>query len=113
MTPDTESRRRVIHALIVKIKFYRIAGTIFLVLAVAVFLTGYFTKVDGQWLEAMRHPLLIVGLLAPFLPAAFLTRLSDKARKELARVVEQQAAAPATPAAEAAPPPEHKEEPAG
>ncbi len=102
MTEENVDKRKLARELQLQAKFYRSTASIFLLVGTLVFLCIYFTKIDGQVLDALRRPVIVIGLIIPFLPAVVLSKLADKAHKKFMKLKESQvpvaAAAPAAPA---------------
>lgn len=58
-------------------RFFAMASV---VVGMAVFVFLYFTKIEGRLLEALSDPRTIIIVLMPFLPAAVMTFLAERAQ---------------------------------
>jgi hypothetical protein len=67
-------------------------ASVFVGLVVFTFL--YFQKIEGRLLEALSDPRTIVVILVPFLPAAVLTFLAERARAKFVDFMQLQHGAP-------------------
>jgi hypothetical protein len=67
---------------LVKSKLYRFASLLFVTIGIFVFCALYIQNVEGRLLTAIKDPLTIFVFLFPFLPAALLSFLADKAEKK-------------------------------
>lgn len=67
---------------LVKSKVYRFASLLFVTIGILVFCVLYVKNVDGRFFEAIRDPFTISIFLVPFIPAALLSFLSDRAEKK-------------------------------
>ena len=66
---------------LVKSKVYRFASLLFVTIGIMVFCVLYIENVDGRFFEAIRDPFTISIFLVPFIPAAILSFLADRAEK--------------------------------
>ncbi len=65
-----------------KAKVYRFTSLLFLTIGIILFCVMYIKNVDGRLAEALRNPLTIFIFLVPFVPAAVLSLLADRAEKK-------------------------------
>lgn len=65
-----------------KAKVYRFASLLFVTIGIILFCVMYVKNVDGRLVEALRNPLTIFIFLVPFVPAAVLSFLADRAEKK-------------------------------
>lgn len=65
-----------------KAKVYRFASMLFLTIGIILFCVMYVKNVDGRLVEALRNPGTIFIFLVPFVPAAVLSFLADRAEKK-------------------------------
>jgi cytochrome bd-type quinol oxidase subunit 2 len=65
-----------------KAKVYRFASLLFVTIGIILFCVMYVKNVDGRLVEALRNPLTIFIFLIPFVPAAVLSFLADRAEKK-------------------------------
>ena len=72
-----------------KAKLYRLLALLFASLGLVIFIVLYFRNIESQGWEVFRSPKLIIMVLVPFLPAAVLIRISEKAEKRLAALREK------------------------
>lgn len=76
---------------LIKAKVYRFASLLFVTIGIVIFCVLYIKNVDGRLVEAMRNPLTVFIFLVPFLPAAVLTFLADRAEKRYTSLMESEA----------------------
>ena len=67
---------------LVKAKLYRFVSLLFVTIGVVLFSIMYIQNVEGHLLEALKDPRTIFMFLVPFLPAAILSMLADRAEKK-------------------------------
>lgn len=70
-----------------KAKVYRFASLLFVTIGIVLFCVMYVKNVDGRLVEALRNPLTIFIFLIPFVPAAVLSLLADRAEKKYSNVI--------------------------
>ncbi len=68
--------------LLVKSKLYRFASLLFVTIGIFIFCALYIQNVEGRLMAAIKDPLIILIFVFPFLPAALLSFLADKAEKK-------------------------------
>ena len=66
----------------VKAKLYRFVSLLFVTIGVFVFCAMYIQNIEGRLLQALKDPQTIFIFLVPFLPAAVLTILADRAERK-------------------------------
>jgi hypothetical protein len=81
-------KRKLARELLIQAKFFRVSATVFLIMGILVSAVIYFKKIDGDVMEALHNPLLVVSLIIPFLPAAVLAKRADKSHKKLKALVD-------------------------
>ena len=87
--------RQLARALLIKSRFYRFFALAFAVMGVIIFAYLYLTHIEGNLLEALRTPSLIIVILVPFLPAIVLSLLAQKYERQFAKLGKSaEAAAP-------------------
>lgn len=67
---------------LVKAKVYNFASLVFVLIGVLVFCVMYIKNVDGRLLESLKDPFTISIFLVPFIPAALLSLLADRADRK-------------------------------
>lgn len=67
---------------LVKSKLYRFASLLFVTIGIFIFCALYIQNVEGRLMAAIKDPLIIFIFVFPFLPAALLSFLADKAEKK-------------------------------
>ncbi|HNQ91956.1 MAG TPA: hypothetical protein PKI93_03385 [Alphaproteobacteria bacterium] len=67
---------------LIKSKVYRFTSLLFVTIGILVFCILYVQNVDGRFLEAIRDPFTVSIFLVPFIPAAIMTFLADRAEKK-------------------------------
>lgn len=65
-----------------KAKVYRFTSLLFVTIGIILFCVMYVKNVDGRLVEALRNPGTIFIFLVPFVPAAVLSFLADRAEKK-------------------------------
>ena len=73
--------------LLIKARLYRMIAVIFAVVGFVVFMILYFKNIEGNILEALSKPSMVVIILVPFLPAAVLSWLSVRTEERFYRLV--------------------------
>ncbi len=68
--------------LLLKSKLYRFASLLFVTIGIFIFCALYIKNVEGRLLTAIKDPLTVSVFLFPFLPAALLNFLADRAEKK-------------------------------
>jgi len=74
-------------ALLMKARLYRMIAMVFAFVGLVVFMVLYFKYIEGNILEALSSPSLVVIILVPFLPAIVISWLSVKAEDRFYRLV--------------------------
>ncbi|MCM2343923.1 MAG: hypothetical protein NDJ24_05125 [Alphaproteobacteria bacterium] len=79
--PLQEDVRLKARALLMKAKLYRLMALVFAFTGLAVFTVLYIRNIEGQFFEALQHPVTVTIILVPFLPAIVLSILGQRAEK--------------------------------
>jgi len=74
----------------IKARLYRFMSILFVTLGIFIFCIMYIQNVEGQLLSALKDPMVISIFLVPFLPAAVLSFLADKAEKKYAQLLQKE-----------------------
>lgn len=74
----------------IKAKLYRFVSMLFAVLGVVIFGVMYIKNIEGRFMEAIKDPMIILILVAPFLPAAFMAFLAGGAEKKFKKMKQSQ-----------------------
>lgn len=63
-------------------KVYRVVSLLFVTIGIGVFCVLYVKNVEGRLMEALKDPYTVFYFLVPFVPAAVLSILADRADKK-------------------------------
>lgn len=71
--------------LVLKARLLRFFALVFALAGMAVFIVLYLRNVGGTFFSALTDPFIITIILVPFLPAAVLSLLAQRAEREYQR----------------------------
>lgn len=83
--------RKKARELLIKSKFYQHVAVFFAIVGLLVFVVLYNKSYDGNIFLAISHPEFIAIVLIPFIPAAFVARMSARYRRQLNDLIESDA----------------------
>lgn len=75
--------------LLVKIYSYRVTGVIFTVVGLVYFAAIYTQVANGSFLRLLERPVLMLWLIAPFIPSSLLFWMQGRVEKKLRTLLEQ------------------------
>lgn len=75
--------------LLVKMHTYRVAGVLFTIIGLFIFSYNYTEMADGSFFELFQKPVVMLWLIAPFIPASLIFFLYGRLEKKLSRLLEQ------------------------
>ena len=84
-----EQTRLKARELLLRSRIYRGVALAFAIMGLIIFVFLYLKHVEGDVLNALRSPSIIIILAISFLPAFVLSRMAVKAEKGLAKALQQ------------------------
>lgn len=85
-----EKTRLKARELLLRSRIYRFIALVFAAVGLVIFMILYFKYVEGDIINALKKPSLVLIVLIPFLPAFLLSRMAIKAENKFMKILEDQ-----------------------